>query len=511
MENPTDDMPRPAVETAAQRPGTRARTHAILFLAAAAIAALCIDFGSFHRLHNSDSIVPVLMSLFRWTPFYWDQDRFGMLVALLAVPFKNPLTNLLLQSAIDAFCGLAVFFLCARYVVRRDWLLIGAISASLFLLFNSGEARFLYLGLIQPYGVGMFLGLGGLLLLEAPKLSRVARLGLGFICLLAASWVDSAVIFVLLPMIFFRWLFERGAARGLDRKLILAAALVCASFAAMYACSGIVARSVNYGEWPYPPVSPWKWPAMWFQFGKVFWSNYLGQMWGISVASLLVLGALVRFASREKIRWLSPATANLAASAVVSFLLIGCMSHISNTSFDPRFGLPSMVLLQIGAVAWVLPPILAFLNSGGRRAVLAAGMCLFLVTPLILYGRPSMARVRSDLDATIGQYTPDIIQSGATHIIGDYWKVWPAVFHANMMLYEMGSDRRIWGVTVRSAPTEIFWSQIPPAKMRLAAIHGDSAIAYTLDEYSFPPVAQVGTFRDIVIFTPVANAEAQRN
>jgi len=42
--------------------------------------------------------------------------------------------------------------------------------------------------------------------------------------------------------------------------------------------------------------------------------------------------------------------------------------------------------------------------------------------------------VRSDLDETLGKYTSEILQSGATHIVGNYWKVWPATFHANMTL-----------------------------------------------------------------------------
>jgi len=534
MDLPADPIPALAADRDTSQDNSNQRAQAFLFLAAAAAAALCIDFGAFHRLHNSDSIVPVLMSLWRWTPYYWEQDRYGMLVPLLTIPFKNPLSNLLAQSAINAFCGLAAFFLCARYVVRRAWLVTGTLAASLFLLFNSEAARFLYLGLAQPYGVGMFLGFSGLLLLENSKFSRPSAIVFSFVCLLAASWVDGAVIFVLLPVIFFRWLFDRDARRNasgdgsvsrggwrnafeklmararrcVDHELGIAAALVCASFAVSYAFSGIVARSVAYAEWPYSPVPPWKWPAVWFEFGKYFWLDYLRQRWGISVALLLAVGEIVRLVLRRKIRGMNAAAENLVASSVVSFLLIGSLSHIQYTEFDPRFGLQSMLLLQVGAVAWVLLPLDALLSRNGRRALIAASMILFLGAPLYLYGWPSRARVRADLDDTLGQYTPNIIQSGATHIVGDYWNVWTATFHANMALYEMGSDRRIWGVTVRSGPTEIFWSQIPPDKMRLAAVQGDPAVTYILNMYSFPPVKeQQPRFKDIRIFTPVPNSD----
>jgi hypothetical protein len=520
--------------------GFQINHQAIFFWTAAVLAALWIDFGAFHRLHNSDSIVPVLVSLIRWTPFYWEQDRLGMLVPLLALPFRNPLANLLAESAFNAFCGLAAFFLCARYVVRRAWLFTGALSASLFLLFNSKETRFQYLGLAQPYGVGMFLGLGGLLLLENSTYSRPLRITFSFICLLAASWVNAALIFVLLPLIFFRWYFDcekcqkswplgsldnqsgknhsvspdgwrnvflqlmLRAKRCLNHEMGIAMVLVFLSFVASYVYSGIVSYSAAYGDWPYSPVQPWRWPAVWFQFGKNLWSEYLIESWGIAVASLLVLGVFVRLLPPGRVHRTNPPAVNLIASSLVSFLLMGSLSHIQNTEFDPRFALQSMVLLQVGAVAWALLPVHALLSLSGRRALTAAGISLFLSAPLYLYGWPSLAKVRADIDETLGKYTAEILQSGATHIVGDYWKVWPATFHANLVLCEMGSDRRVWGVTIRSTPTRVFWSEIPPKKMRLAAVVGDREVRSMLEMYSFPPVEEERRFKDIVILKPLS-------
>jgi hypothetical protein len=543
MEIPTNGIPALDLEREETQQHSQQRYQAIFFGTAAVLAALWIDFGAFHRLHNSDSIVPVLVSLFRWTPFYWEQDRLGMLVPLLAIPFKNPLANLLAQSAFNAFCGLAAFFLCARYVVRRAWLLTGALSASLFLLFNTTETRFQYLGLAQPYGVGMFLGLGGLLLLENSKHSRPLRITFSFICLLAASWVNAALIFALLPLTFFRWYFggdkhrrsrplgflqdQSGrnrsvspdggwnvflqfmlrAKRCLNHEMGIAMVLLFLSFVVNYAYSGIVSYSAAYGDWPYSPVHPSRWPAVWFQFGKIIWSEYLIESWGIAVASLLVLGVLARLLPRGRVHGTNPPAVNLIASSVVSFLLMGSLSHTENTLFDPRFALQSMVLLQVAAVAWALLPAYALLSLSGRRAVTVAGIFLFLSAPLYLYGWPSLARVRADIDETLGKYTAEILQSGATHIIGDYWKVWPATFHANLALYETGSDRRVWGVTIRSTPTQVFWSQIPPEKMRLAAVVGDGEVRSMLEMYSFPPVKEEQRLKNIVILKPLSDSE----
>jgi hypothetical protein len=469
---------------------------------------------------------------------------------LLALPFRNPLANLLVQSAINVFCGLGAFFLCARYVAPRAWLFMGAFSAAFFLLFNRPDTRFLYLGLSQPYGVGMFLGVGGLLLLEHLRFSRALRIAFGLICLLAASWVDAAVMFVLLPLIFFRWSFnsesfQKGGALGFlknlrerdgstegsessggrrnialglaararrffDHEAGIAAALVFCSFVASYVYSGIVSYTAAYGDWPYPPVLPWKLPAVWLQFGKNVWFEYLVDNWGIAVAVLLVLGVVVRLFPRGRNSRTNTVAITLIASAAVSFLLIGSLSHIQGTEYDPRFALQSMVLLQIGAVAWAVLPIYARAGVSGRRAMMGAAMILFLAAPLYLYGRPSLGKVRADLDGTLGAYTPEILQSGATHIVGDYWKVWPATYHANLALYEMGSGRKVWGVTDRSAATREFWSAIPAEKMRLATVAGDPSVPYVLKMFAFPPVTEEQRLEDIVILRPVPNLESPR-
>jgi len=332
---------------------------------------------------------------------------------------------------------------------------------------------------------------------------------------------------VLLPLIIFRGYFDRaaapesgrgerrnifrqlmfGAKRSLDLDTGIAMALVILSFVASYIYSGIVSYSAAYGDWPYAPVQPWRLPVVWLEFGKTVWSDYLSQPWGISVAALIVLGVIVRLMTRGKNERTNSPAAILIASSVAGFLLMGSLAHIRDTEFDSRFALQSMVLLQIGAVAWALLPIFSLLNLSGRRVAMAAAMSLFLAAPLYLYGWPSLARVRADLHETLGQYTPEILQSGATQIIGDYWNVWPATFDVNLALYEAGSERRVWGVTTRSTPTQIYWSKIPPDKMRFAAVAGDTAVPYVVDLYSLPPLTVVQNLKDIVILAPSANPQ----
>jgi hypothetical protein len=206
---------------------------------------------------------------------------------------------------------------------------------------------------------------------------------------------------------------------------------------------------------------------------------------------------------RGRVQRTNAPSATLLASALASFLSIGSLSHIEGTEFEPRFALQSLLLLQVAAVSWGFLPLHAVLTIRGRKILSGACLLLFLGAPLYVYGRPSLAKVRADLYETLGKHTPDIIASGATHVVGNYWKVWPATFHANLVLYEDGSDRRIWGVTTRSTPTRMFWSAIPVKQMRLAAIVGDPEVESMLRTYSLPSVTEERRFTDILVFKPV--------
>ena len=175
--------------------------------------AMCVNLGNFHGMHHGDSILPILVSLQRWTLFFWDQDRVGMLVPLLAMPIKNPLMNLLVQEAIYIFCSLATFFLLARYMLRDlTYPLVGVMSAALFLVaappslvFNFTAGTF--------YSVWFGLGLGGLLLAETwPTTSRsLWRILLAVALLTAVHWVNASAALLLGPLLVFRASLSRHA------------------------------------------------------------------------------------------------------------------------------------------------------------------------------------------------------------------------------------------------------------------------------------------------------------
>ena len=158
------------------------------FLLVLASAAICLDLSTIHQYHASDSLLPVLVSLQHWTPFFWLQDRVGMLVPLLAIPFRHPLANLLVQDGLYIFSGLTAFLLLARYMLpNQAYALVGIGSASVFVaLAPPGWCFNLFINTF--YGVWLALGLAALVLLEVPSSGRVTWIKLaGTLTLLVLS------------------------------------------------------------------------------------------------------------------------------------------------------------------------------------------------------------------------------------------------------------------------------------------------------------------------------------
>ena len=67
------------------------------------VLSFAVALGWTLDLHNADSLIPTLVSLDYWLPFFWGQDRFGMLLPLVAAPVHDSFWNLVVQNALGVF------------------------------------------------------------------------------------------------------------------------------------------------------------------------------------------------------------------------------------------------------------------------------------------------------------------------------------------------------------------------------------------------------------------------
>src|SRR5438045_9723881 len=87
----------------------------IAVVLAAALAAW-MNSSSLQESQHADSLLLVLTSTQHWTPFYWGQDRYGMLVPLLAMPFRHPALNMLMEGFLAKTASLVGPVLVPRFV-----------------------------------------------------------------------------------------------------------------------------------------------------------------------------------------------------------------------------------------------------------------------------------------------------------------------------------------------------------------------------------------------------------
>ena len=106
-----------------------ARKSALWAIACLAAAALWIDFSAIQRHQNSDTLMMVFISVYKWTPLFWEQDRLGMFFPLLALPWRDPWNNMLAQGAMTIFACLGGFFLLGYYTLGRSLGLVAGPSA----------------------------------------------------------------------------------------------------------------------------------------------------------------------------------------------------------------------------------------------------------------------------------------------------------------------------------------------------------------------------------------------
>lgn len=425
-----------------------------LALAAMALSILCgglVAFGRLHRYHSADSLIPVLVSLQRWTPFYWGQDRYGMLVPLLAAPIRNPLANLVGQAwAMSALACLGPF-LAGRYLTGnpRESFVAGALTTIVWLTAVHAPVQFDWL-VVQPYGASMSLGFAGLLALGSSARGGVVA---GALAVLAACWVSSGVAVLLATAIVLR---ERRIGSSL---VIVAASAVLVS---------VAGQLVPAPHTPHRLTALASWPGAWRQLAVNAWA-IVARPW--IVLSFGVAGAACACVTlfRRKRPFAGP-IAVAALAALVYFALAGASEWVRLNQFFPRYAYPSVAL-----IAWCLSYAIASVVAPVRKAVAVSAGVLVTVAAWTS-GPPSVASIDNGIVPSARPLALDATSAGAAVIAGDYWTVWPAVFHANLAAWRHRAPQTVYGLAFRSAPTEPYWVDRP--QLLLAAPAGDPSVEW---------------------------------
>ena len=428
-----------------------------------------IDFGRLHEFRNSDSIVPVLVSLVRWTPFYWEQNRIGMLIPLLAAPLHSPFANLLFQTWLGTFAGLLASFLLLRYVVgnRPTWLAAGTI-ANLTVLYLWPLWMQCDWFVTQPYGVSLTLALSAFILLER---ASVLRWTLAIVLMLLAHWVNIAVFTLLVPLALLHYLLEK-------QQSDLTRLLPCLSLGALG--GRLIMQTSPYQSTHLDLIRPAEWPSAWAHLfraaHKMMPPNPFQLLWLIipAVTAVVLLLVLPTLQARRHFQ----IAAVLGAAGLMNWLFVGTIIWVRSNSYDPRYVYPALLFGMAALAVLEVPPLEMAVGSNRALTILAI---LIFVTVGYRYGRPSVAQVRRAVDQHFGYMTEEILNTRATVVAGNYWTVWLAVFHADLVLYQRGEQGVVYGLTERSSVTDPLWADIPRDQLCVAVPVGDVQASKYMD------------------------------
>lgn len=401
------------------------------------LTAIWMSLTRFERGQNADSVVPVLVSLQHWTPFFWGTNRYGMLIPLLAMPFSNPLTNLILQTALGIASGLAASFLLVRYFFEDSpyWLTAAALQNVWLFLLVPRYTQFDWF-VVQCYGLSFTLAFSALILL------RKQRMVWALVLMFLSHWVNSAAFVLLVPLIVQRHWIDRQ-----KRGLLPALAVVMAGAAGGFAL--MLLFPSNDKTLGLAPSSTWLHglsETIRLSRGGTL-THTLSGLWILVPTGVGFVG-LVLSQCQKRVLLVCVA---LADTAIVYWLFTDTLEWVRESLHGMRYVYPSILLVMVAMALLAVAPFERRLSTKRWGAVYAT--CVMFLAAVIGFGWPSISRIPRDFHNHFGFMTADILASQAPVVAGNYWNVWPAVFDANSALYQRGEQRRVYGLTYRSERT----------------------------------------------------------
>jgi len=468
------------------------------------VFALALGFGAWAaltgglRAMNSDALLPVFASLYRWTPFFWRQTRYGQPLALLATPISNPNAALLFHFVVAHALLVLFAFALARLFLPREKATVAGLGFLALLLLTTPVRRIAFLCLTQPYIQSGAAGLAGLQLVR-----RGGRLpaAVGWLLLAVAFWIAPTTLFWLAPLALLAG--DRAEGRPAGRS----AMGIAGGLAALSALS--VAAGTLVPDVPRTPVALAaidSWGATWAGLVSGLFRATPSNRWLWPLAALVVVALLAAWLKRREDRGIAIAPAlrtalALVVAAALHLLASGTLAWVTDKVATQgagwRYAIPTQLLLvavaPLALAAWLGAPTT---TRAARIRIAIAALAVVLIVPA-KFGRPSLQRAKRSLRFSdslhLDPKAHELLQRGATHLLGDYWQVYPIVFRANAIAWERGDRRVIWPISGRAISARDLWWYSDWSQARIALLKDDPWREPARREFALPELETVET------------------
>ncbi len=172
------------------------------------------------------------------------------------------------------------------------------------------------------------------------------------------------------------------------------------------------------------------------------------------VIALFIAGVIAAVALIQRRNWTSLAAPGaLLGVAAAHWIAVGMSEWVRMNLYYPRYVFPSAMVSSVALALLVARA--APLRTSIVPMMISVALCASTVAT---FGVPSWQRLNDGLDARFGALTPEVVHSHVDVIAGEYWSVWPAVFHANLESYRAGRSTAVFGLTYRSEATNGLWT-----------------------------------------------------
>ena len=131
------------------------------------------------------------------------------------------------------------------------------------------------------------------------------------------------------------------------------------------------------------------------------------------------------------------------------------------------------MVLQLTSVAVFLVPWYLLAQKRLQAGITWGAAAVLPVSAILAFGIPAPGTLRANIEELAGGIGEDVIRGDASFVAGNYWKVWPAVVHANILRYDRGDSRPVWGLANKADPLLTALPSLSPGMMRVAVIQGE--------------------------------------
>lgn len=439
-----------------------------------ALLSLTICFSDIQQFHTSDSVLTALMSLDRFTPFFWNENRIGNLTPLALMWVRSPYLNLLLQTLLvtagPVFCIAAMNRFCGapEEAKLRAALRLQLATLIAFLAVGLNTLTYQVLFLSDPMLLSVFLYLIALNVAVLGPKSGWRVLTVAAVASFLGAWLYIAnVVFALasLALSFSPRAWKRNwrGQPGISIAILAATALLERLWSHFYRGPRfMVLQSLPEAFSTFVRLTE-------TDFTLMFRGEVLAAVALVGIAGFAFLRRRTGFNPWRPRRFLALCGGCLAVGAAIS------MSPWPRLNlFHPRyFAAPSAGLTILVSLAAAEVALRAMERWKTSQSILTA---LFLGAvaatnglAIAHFGLPSYARAKASLASVTAMDRGSIRDLGCTHLIGSYWNVWLRVFDTNASF----PDRHVWGVADRAEPTRDQWDASPQSTRTYCEVCGD--------------------------------------